>query len=140
MCDKRRLEIKSEWADAVEADDPDALDDWPVDKLIEQAAEIERLRARCERLQNLADNEASLRAFAEAKRSEGSPIAKLTQQMKEALKLCERSTTDADGWGVCGPKMLIVLTEVLPTELLETDPNSLKVRLTDDAHLLLRWF
>lgn len=40
--EERRQHIKTEWAEAVEADDPGALDDWPVDRIaeLEQAADL----------------------------------------------------------------------------------------------------
>jgi len=44
--DKRAAEIKRQWAVAVGADDPDALDDWPVEKILDLEG-AERLLRWC---------------------------------------------------------------------------------------------
>ena len=36
----RFVEIKEEWASAVGADDPDALDDWPVERIIDLERQV----------------------------------------------------------------------------------------------------
>ncbi len=37
-------ELRAEWAAAVDASDPDALDDWPLERIADLAEEVEALR------------------------------------------------------------------------------------------------
>ena len=63
----------------------------------------------------------------------------LTSQQRETLNLIARSTSDAEGWGTCSSGIFWHLVAKMPTALVETDPDTLRCRLTDEAKSVLKW-
>lgn len=69
--------------------------------------------------------------------------SKITQQHFGVLRLIDRSKCDLDGWCECSPIVgKAILKCELPPSLVDTqqDSGAIRVRLTIEARVLLKWF
>jgi len=66
-------------------------------------------------------------------------IMKLTVDQLAGLKLVERSEKDSDGWVLCNPKIFKALLTAIPTDLMEFDRETKRIRLTKEGKTVLKW-
>lgn len=64
---------------------------------------------------------------------------KLTKQQKDVIALLDRSGDCGDGWRKCAPKIYENLVSMMPDELVEKDPCSLRARLTLSGRVIAEW-
>jgi hypothetical protein len=65
---------------------------------------------------------------------------RLTNQIKDTLRLIARSKSNPDGWVLCSDQCWPIV-ELLPKELYDfrSWDGSWHVRLTDEARIILKW-
>ena len=66
-------------------------------------------------------------------------MGKLTEQQRTTLKLIARSAADEKGWVQAADEIYAQLIVPMPTSLCEKDSGQLRVRLTPEALILLKW-
>lgn len=68
-------------------------------------------------------------------------MPKLTEQQLTTLRVIARSPKDTDGWAPCAYVIYQQLIKTMPITLveIETTDEQHRVRLTDEALILLKW-
>lgn len=64
---------------------------------------------------------------------------KLSTVQKDAINLIVRSKDSGEGWRQCAPRIYAVLVKSVPRELVETDDQSLRLRLTAEGEAVAKW-